>query len=166
MATYTDIPTANLEPGKPIRSIDIIALRDNLIAALGGANGAPRVATAAINNGAVTDAKITDMNASKLTGTINGARIPTGHGSVGTYAFVIPRLTGSASNVGWGGTVSGSRIAPSGVINIQSGSTAADELKHNSSTTALSGTWRIMGSGIIHQQSGLPIAATLAVRIS
>jgi hypothetical protein len=30
MAEYTNIPDSSLEPGKPIRSVDIIALRDNI----------------------------------------------------------------------------------------------------------------------------------------
>ena len=49
MADWTDIPDSRLEPGKPGRTIDIIAIRDNLIAALAGAPGAPRVQNAALD---------------------------------------------------------------------------------------------------------------------
>jgi hypothetical protein len=43
MATWTTLPDASLEPGKPIRSIDGLALRDNPVAITEGASGAPRI---------------------------------------------------------------------------------------------------------------------------
>jgi hypothetical protein len=43
MATWTTLPDASLEPGKPIRSIDGLALRDNPVAITEGATGAPRI---------------------------------------------------------------------------------------------------------------------------
>jgi len=43
MTTYTTIPNSSLEPGKPIRSIDGLALRDNPAAITEGADGAPRI---------------------------------------------------------------------------------------------------------------------------
>lgn len=42
MTTYTDIPDASLDTGKPIRSIDGTSLRDNPIAITEGSPGAPR----------------------------------------------------------------------------------------------------------------------------
>lgn len=48
MATWTTVPDASLEPGKPIRSIDALALRDNPVAIAEGASGAPKVRTAAL----------------------------------------------------------------------------------------------------------------------
>lgn len=50
MTTYTAIPDANLEPGKPARSVDAILLRDNPIAITEGAAGAPRVQAAALSD--------------------------------------------------------------------------------------------------------------------
>src|SRR5690625_5048636 len=41
MAQWTNIPTDRIEPGKPIRAIDGLALRDNPIAIAEGAAGAP-----------------------------------------------------------------------------------------------------------------------------
>jgi hypothetical protein len=41
MTTWTSIPDTNLEVGKPTRSIDGLALRDNVLAAAEGASGAP-----------------------------------------------------------------------------------------------------------------------------
>lgn len=45
---WTNIPDDVLEPGKPIRSVDAIALRDNPIAIAQGLAGAPRILTAAL----------------------------------------------------------------------------------------------------------------------
>ena len=45
---WTNIPDDVLEPGKPIRSVDAIALRDNPIAIAQGLPGAPRILTAAL----------------------------------------------------------------------------------------------------------------------
>lgn len=47
MATWTTITDAALEPGKPIRSVDGLALRDNAIAITEGASGAPKIRAAA-----------------------------------------------------------------------------------------------------------------------
>ena len=46
--TWTTIPTSVLEVDQPIRSIDIIALRDNILAVPGAAAGAPRVVARAL----------------------------------------------------------------------------------------------------------------------
>jgi len=43
MATWTEVDDTRLEPGKPARSVDGLALRDNPIAIAEGAAGAPRV---------------------------------------------------------------------------------------------------------------------------
>jgi hypothetical protein len=43
MATWTTIPDSSLEPGKPIRSIDGLALRDNPVAIAEGQPSAPRI---------------------------------------------------------------------------------------------------------------------------
>jgi hypothetical protein len=58
MSTWTNVTDTVLEPGQPIRSVDIIALKNNILAVPGGAANAPRVQTAAIQDGAVTAAKI------------------------------------------------------------------------------------------------------------
>ncbi len=43
MATWTDIPDGNLDPGQPIRSVDGLSLRDNPVAIAESANDAPIV---------------------------------------------------------------------------------------------------------------------------
>jgi hypothetical protein len=48
MATWTEIDDSRLEPGKPIRSVDGLALRDNPVAIAEGAENAPRIYTAAM----------------------------------------------------------------------------------------------------------------------
>lgn len=58
MTTYTSIPNSSLEPGKPIRSIDGLALRDNPIAITEGAAGAPKNQTASIQDDAITKDKL------------------------------------------------------------------------------------------------------------
>src|SRR5690625_3039397 len=50
MAQWTNIPTDRIEPGKPIRAIDGLALRDNPIAIAEGAAGAPRVVAPALRS--------------------------------------------------------------------------------------------------------------------
>ena len=56
MADWTTIPDASLEPGKPIRSVDGLALRDNPVAIAEGAAGAPRVQMAALQGPTAGDA--------------------------------------------------------------------------------------------------------------
>jgi hypothetical protein len=56
--TWTNIPDTNIEPGKPVRSIDMIAMRDNIPALANGDTGAPRIKTAAIDAGQVTNDKL------------------------------------------------------------------------------------------------------------
>src|SRR5690625_3774546 len=117
MATWTNIPTDRIEPGKPIRAIDGLALRDNPIAIAEGAAGAPKVTENAMSvnsihgnrlrSGTVTNTQIANMNAGKLdSGTIPGARIPTNYNGVGTYVFFTGVGTGSGNTPGFGETVS------------------------------------------------------------
>jgi hypothetical protein len=51
MATWTDVSSTVLEPGDPIRSVDIIAIKENIIALSEGASGAPKILDAAITEG-------------------------------------------------------------------------------------------------------------------
>src|SRR5690625_142609 len=135
MAQWTNIPTDRIEPGKPIRAIDGLALRDNPIAIAEGASGAPRIQTNGIANSAVTNSKISsnavttskiansavttskiannNVTAQKLaTGGnenswVGGRIVALGAGAVGTYAFV---TSVSGSPTSWGETVPGSNL--------------------------------------------------------
>jgi hypothetical protein len=53
MADFTAIPLANLEAGKPIRSVDILSLKNNQQAITEGADGAPRVVATALQSTSV-----------------------------------------------------------------------------------------------------------------
>ena len=124
MATWTTLPDASLEPGKPIRSIDGLALRDNPIAISEGAAGAPQIQTAAlVSNERMTTANVLNATAAA---SVDG---------VGTYAFATrPQNTGSTPGnaLSPGATVAGSVLRFS--------NSAAGE------SSALSGTWRCMGA--------------------
>lgn len=172
MANWTNIPTDRIEPGKPIRAIDGLALRDNPIAIAQGAAGAPKITENAMNvnsihgnrirNGTVTNAQIADntIQGSKF----NDASVRSWIGSqaagaVGTYAIVIFRATGNTT-VNWGGTVAGSEITywfPTG-----------DVMGSDTYTPALSGTWRVMGRNLHRSGSGTSSnrAPALALRVS
>ena len=169
MAQWTNIPTDRIEPGKPIRAIDGLALRDNPIAIAEGASGAPRVQTNGIANSAVTTSKIANSNvtAQKLAtgGNENNwvrSRTATSTaGQVGTYAFVT-RTANQSGTTTWNGTIAGSNLRRAAV-------TEDGKLSINESA-ALSGTWRIMGERVysLHVPLGGPhrYIATLALRIS
>ena len=140
MATWTTLPDASLEPGKPIRSIDGLALRDNPVAITEGAAGAPRVQDAALNATVTTAGKewVSNRIASQS------------HQDVGSMTIAWNTTTsGVASN----GTIAGSNLRfTSASVNstsppadtfspISSGSTAFP----TTNTTALTGTWKNMG---------------------
>ena len=137
MATWTTITDAILEPGKPIRSVDGLALRDNVTALAEGAAGAPRIENAALDTDSVTNVKVVNvtLGAEKFqTGTterdwVMGRTSNAAGGAVGTYAFA--RVEAGFAP-GFGGSISGSVLSPSNVAVNSSGS--------------VSGTWRCMGS--------------------
>jgi len=96
MATWTTITDATLEPGKPIRSVDGLALRDNVTALAEGAAGAPRIENAAMDTDSVDNANVVDatLGSEKFqTGTderdwVLGRTSGAATGAVGTYAFL------------------------------------------------------------------------------
>lgn len=53
---WTNIPNANLAAGAPIRSVDTIALRDNIPALAAGDSGAPKIVLKAFNDYYANDA--------------------------------------------------------------------------------------------------------------
>ena len=83
---WTNIGDTFLEPGKPVRSADLIALRDNPGAIAEGAAGAPSLGPGIAANGAA--------------------------GAVGTYAILL-RLSNNAS-ISIGSTYAGSGLRYSG----------------------------------------------------
>src|SRR5690625_3840318 len=156
MAQWTNIPTDRIEPGKPIRAIDGLALRDNPIAIAEGASGAPKISEQAFSTNSINGNRLrtnsvpndrlvnkTITNAKIANNTITGALFNDGSvrswigsqsaGAVGTYAFVT-QAAGISSSTDWNGTVAGSSllrasVGPGGV----------------SAATALSGAWGMRG---------------------
>ena len=125
MATWTTITDAALEPGKPIRSVDGLALRDNVTALAEGAAGAPKIKNAAVNTGVLGAEKF-------QTGTterdwVLARTSDAGAGAVGTYAFLK-----SNTAVVFNENISASSLTPS-----DSG---------NDSFGSVSGTWKCMGA--------------------
>jgi len=55
---WTNIPNANLDVGAPLRSVDILALRDNITALANGDTGAPPIKAAAFGSGQSGNAPI------------------------------------------------------------------------------------------------------------
>ena len=132
MAEFTIIPDANLEPEKPARAIDALALRDNPIAIAEGAAGAPRVQAAALATGTEERDWVLARNAEASTG------------AVGAY---MAGWNSTTTSVAQGGTLAGSNIRvlngdliPGAFDQISSLSTSFP----TSNTTTLSGTWRAM----------------------
>ena len=58
MPEYQEILDTEVEPEAPLTSSLGVRFRDNPIALANGASGAPRIQTAALNNGAVTQDKL------------------------------------------------------------------------------------------------------------
>lgn len=114
MATWTDIPDANLEPGAPARSVDALALRDNCIVAGQDVSGA----TSTYNSGSGTYSKPAgyDPNDTVLVrvwggggaGSTGGAHFGGGGGGFNQRAFRYSDFPASASyTVGAGGATVG-----------------------------------------------------------
>lgn len=137
MATWTTVPDSSLEPGKPIRSIDALALRDNPVAIAEGQSGAPRIVDAALSTTVTSDGKswVLNRNANASAN------------EVGTYTVAWNSTT---SAVAIGGTIAGSSLrvinAAGAATNNQFASIADTGSGFPStSTTTLSGTWRNVG---------------------
>ena len=130
MADWTTIPDSSIEPGKPIRSIDGLALRDNPIAIAEGAPGAPRLADAALGPAASATTAGRDWVLARTALADVGA--------VGTYAFL---KTASAiyANIAAGATRAGSALRYAGVHESDNTYTFVG------SSGTPSGTWRCMG---------------------
>jgi hypothetical protein len=146
---WTNIDDSFLEPGKPVRSADLIALRDNPGAIAGGASGAPKVVTGAMAANSIDGDRLAagTTGAEKLqSGTaernwVLGRLSTAAAGSIGSYAFLTVRF----SDVSQGETKSGSQLEYSSTNNNFGGSP--------------SGTWRAMGNAVNAR-------ATLFLRIS
>jgi hypothetical protein len=89
MATWTTLPDASLEPGKPIRSIDGLALRDNPVAITEGAAGAPRIVGFAAKR--ISDYPVLTVSAAETHSALNGIESVDGTTSMSSSTFVVAR---------------------------------------------------------------------------
>ena len=138
---WTNIANANLDVGAPIRSVDLLALRDNVSAVPNGDTGAPRIKAEALNGGQSGNAPI------------YAARAWVNFNGMGTVAI---RASGNVSSITDNGTgnytvnfttampdtnyvMTGS--ANSGASNIafvnQLGTTNFNEISENRTTSAI-----------------------------
>ena len=157
MAIWTDIPDVNLEPDKPILSTDVIALRENPKAIAEGAADAPRIQTAAIQDGAVTTAK-TATNERMTTANVLGATAGGAAGAVGTYAWLLHATANTAITAG--STYAGSSLRYAGIQYRVSDSTVVWAVTPGGTPA---GTWRAVGT----QTSRDPYySGTMFLRIS
>ena len=155
MAEWTTIPDDVLEPGKPIRSVDAIALRDNPVAIAEGAAGAPRVVDGALSTAATNTGRDWVLNRTAL------AQV----GAVGTYAFL--GETSGATTTNPGGTRAGSALRYAGINGNSGFNDNFPEISLGSgTTTAPAGTWRCMGMSRGGTGAGPLFPATLWLRIS
>jgi len=122
---WTNITNAQLAIGAPIRSIDLLALRDNITAQANGDAGAPKQQTAGIADNAVTAVKVNKGNGLGASGSTLVINCPA-WGSVGSYATGIQ---------GGGGPYS----YPS-ELTVGSNYSAA-----SAGISGASGTWKCMG---------------------
>jgi hypothetical protein len=138
MSTWTNVPDSVLEPGDPIRSVDIIAIKNNIIAVPGGAAGAPRIVDAALGT------TVTSAGTNWVLARNAGAT----HYAVGTYTTVmIPAITGGYAGVTYaaGTNVAGSNLRPTDIP----GYGATIDFGG-----ALSGTWKIMSHRVSKSAGG------------
>jgi hypothetical protein len=96
---WTNISNANLDVGAPLRSVDILALRDNIPAVANGDAGAPKIQTAGIQDAAVTGAKLSGAQSGSAP--IYGARAWVNFNGTGTVAI---RASGNVTSITDNGT--------------------------------------------------------------
>lgn len=159
---WTNITNAQLAIGAPIRSIDLLALRDNITAQANGDTGAPKQQTAGIADSAVTTAKIANSNvtAQKIkygSGlTASGDTLiasPASFNSVGSYCYVQIFLNTGQEVVSGGNYAAGNAYGQ-----------IASAATMGTYSVNLSGTWKWMGANYT-SPDGSPIQA-IAVRIA
>lgn len=122
---WTNITNGQLAVGAPLRSVDILALRDNIIAQANGDAGSPQQQTAGIADNAVTPPKINHGNGLGASGSTLVIKCPA-WGSVGSYAI------GSQG----GGTPTSGPAS----LSVNSDYSAA-----SAGISGASGTWKCMG---------------------
>lgn len=138
---WTNITNAQLAIGAPLRSIDILALRDNITAQANGDAGAPKQQTAGIADNAVTAQKV-KYGAGLTSSGDTLITAPDSFNAVGSYAFVGYLPDGSASM-----SPNGNYAGGSGYLQMRSGSIVTDPAGTQYNLVVnLSGTWKWMSA--------------------
>lgn len=153
--SWTNITNAQLAIGAPIRSIDLLALRDNITAQANGDPGAPKQQTAGIADLAVTAQKIKYGAGLTASGDTLVATSPT-FDSVGSYASVVGNY-GSSYIAGSNYTLSAYTFQ----INFYGISTDNPIIIE---AQGLSGTWKWMSASATATSNYRPFG--IAVRIA
>lgn len=161
--TWTNITNAQLAIGAPIRSIDLLALRDNITAQANGDAGAPQQQTAGIADNAVTAQKVKYGAGLTASGdTLVVASVSAN--AVGSYAFVSARIdAGSTITQGSNYSAGGGNLQLSLYSQI-----IVDGPNGNLSSGGISGTWKWLGNTIlaVAGAGGSVHAGSLAVRVA
>jgi hypothetical protein len=119
VTTYTAIPNGDVDQDSPITQPLMQLMRDNPVSMFEGDPTAPKLQFAAMDTWFTTA------------------------GAVGTYVFAA-RGTGTA-DVAFGSTISGSSLVPTGAVYSIPGTISGAGITLNVGS-ALSGTWRCMGT--------------------
>lgn len=161
--TWTNITNAQLAIGAPLRSIDILALRDNITAQANGDAGAPKQQTAGIADNAVTAQKVKYGAGLTASGDTLIAS-PVSFNSVGSYASVSVRIDAGSTVVAgsnYSAGIGNLQLNLSAVM-IQEGPNGVDK------SGSISGTWKWLGPTIltISGAGGVSVAFGIAVRVA
>lgn len=98
--TWTNIPNANLGVGSPIRSIDLLAIRDNISALANGDTGSPKIQNAAYNAGSITPDKLNGNQTGPAPALV--ARAWATFNGTGTVAIIASANVSSITDLGTG----------------------------------------------------------------
>ena len=158
---WTNITNAQLAIGAPIRSIDLLALRDNITAQANGDAGAPKQQTAGIADAAVTAPKINFVTNGLQNSSGSLAIACPSFNTVGSYCFVAATESSSAIRT----FTAGSNYSAGGP---NSGGLYASISTNINLSTSISGTWKWMGATVtISGQEGYANGAgAIACRVS
>ena len=129
MADWIDVPDSNLLPGKPAKSADFIAMKDNVTALAEGAVGAPLIVAGALTSTERMNA--TNVGNNLTTAYVGSRTAGLAVGSVGSYALLL-----STVYYGTGTTAKGT---------IRAGSELRFSDSNHFSGDVPSGSWRLMG---------------------
>jgi hypothetical protein len=166
MADFTTIPLSNFEPEKPIRSVDILSLKNNQDAITQGSDGAPRVVANALQQTSV-ESLWSQTQFANMVASINNTENQ-GISKIGTIMqgglkdFV---LGPGATDVAFGGTKDGASI--NWAYGVRIIATNFRPAISNYTSPTFPGTWKALGyydafsSGSI----GVSLGTTIFIRV-